>query len=88
MKIILEDLRIQIQGLIGIRCDNQAAISIDHSPVQHDRTEHVEIDRYFVKEKLEVGLNQVADILTKGLPAKRFDDLTNKLGMCDIHSPI
>lgn len=55
--------------------DNKSAISIAHNPVQHDRTKHVEIDRHFIKEKLESGLiyilfvtssEQTADILTKG----------------------
>jgi hypothetical protein len=44
--------------------------------VQHDRTKYVEIDRFFIKEKLESRLlelshvatgNQVADRLIKGL---------------------
>ncbi|EXB78682.1 hypothetical protein L484_004047 [Morus notabilis] len=34
-------------------CDNKATISIAHNPVQHDRTKHVEIDRHFIKEKIE-----------------------------------
>ena len=34
-------------------CDNKAAISIPENPVQHDRTKHVEVDRHFIKEKLE-----------------------------------
>ena len=53
-------------------CDNKSAISIAHNLVQHDRTKHIEIDRHFIKEKLENGLitilyvsssNQLADIL-------------------------
>ena len=56
-------------------------------------TKHVEVDKHFIKEKLENGLifmayvltvEQVVDILTKGLPKKQFDDLVSKLAMNDI----
>ena len=33
--------------------DNMATIAIAHNPVQHDRTKHVEVDRHFIKQKLE-----------------------------------
>ncbi|XP_057811878.1 uncharacterized protein LOC131026125 [Salvia miltiorrhiza] len=55
-------------------CDNKAAISISENPVQHDRTKHVEVDRHFIKEKIEGGIvtlpfvrfeDQLADILTR-----------------------
>ena len=36
-------------------CDNKAAISIANSPIQHERTKHVEIDRHFIKKKLDSG---------------------------------
>ena len=70
-------------------CDNKAAIAITHNPVLHDRKKHVEVDKHFIKEKLEEGLicmpyiptkEQVADILTKGLPKKRFDKLVKQVG--------
>ena len=31
--------------------NNKLAISIAHNPVQYDQTQHVEIDRHFIKEK-------------------------------------
>ncbi|GKE75717.1 putative RNA-directed DNA polymerase [Tanacetum coccineum] len=60
------------RGSTQIMCDNKAAIQISENPVQHDRTKHVEVDRHFIKEKLEAGIielpfvkssDQLADIL-------------------------
>ena len=36
-------------------CDNKIAINIAHNTIQHDKIKHIEIDRHFMKEKLEVG---------------------------------
>ncbi|RVW56762.1 Retrovirus-related Pol polyprotein from transposon RE1 [Vitis vinifera] len=63
---------------------------------EHDRTKHVETDRHFTKEKLEVGAiclpfvpttQQIADILTKGLLRPNFKFFVCKLGMKDIYAP-
>ena len=95
VKIILEDLKIPIQRPIELLGDNQLAINIAYNPVEHEKTKHIEIDRHFLKEKLDNGLlkisyipsnHQVADVLTKGLPNTRFEVLINKLGMIDIYS--
>ena len=76
-------------------CDNKATINIAHNPVHHDQTKHVEVDRHFIKEKLDGGIisinyvptsQQLADILTKGLTGHVFDHLTNKLGLINIYS--
>ena len=56
--------------------DNKSAISIVHNPMQYDRMKHIEIDRHFIKKKLDSELictryastnRQLADILTKCL---------------------
>ena len=76
--------------------DNKATISIARNPIHHDRTKHVEVDRHFIKEKIEGGMlnveyvptrERVADILTKRLPRQNFDELTSKLRLLDIYSP-
>jgi hypothetical protein len=81
---------------INLYCDNKAVIQIAHNPVQHDRTKHVEIDRYFIKEKLDQKIicfpfvnsaNQLADVLTKTVSNKDFYRMIGKLGMIDIYAP-
>ena len=85
------------EGPIKLFCDNQTTISIAKNPVYHDRTKHVEIDRHFIREKIEEGIInltytpsnlQTADILTKALPTITFDNLSSKLGMINIYSQL
>lgn len=38
----------------AIFCDIQSVVSIPHNPVFHSRTKHMEIDVFFVKEKILV----------------------------------
>ena len=33
--------------------DNNTIINIVHSPIQHDTTKHIEIDKHLIKKKLE-----------------------------------
>ena len=73
LKIILDDLKIYLEEPMKLYCDNKSTIDIAHHPIQHDRTKHIQIDRHFVKEKIEVlvcmsyipSKQQVVDMLTK-----------------------
>ena len=56
LNIILDDLRIKWEGPMKLYCDNKLAINIAHNLVQPIRTKHIEIDKHFIKEKLEGGL--------------------------------
>ena len=96
IKRVLEELEVPITTPMRVYCDNKAAISIAHNPVLHDRTKHIEVDKHFIREKIESGLisipyipttQQVADILTKGLPNQQFSVLVNKLAMENIFQP-
>ncbi|CAL2259305.1 unnamed protein product [Prunus armeniaca] len=73
-----------------------SAFEIANNPVQHDRTKHVEVDRHFIKEKLEQKLisipfvpllEQLADMLTHAVSKRRFEDSLDKLGITDIYAP-
>ena len=79
-----------------ILCDNRAAISMAKNSVHHDRTKHVEIDKHFIKEKIDQDLivvthvpscNQTAEILIKALPRRSYEDIRTNLGMIDIYHP-
>ncbi|RDY01846.1 Copia protein, partial [Mucuna pruriens] len=96
MKIILDDLKVKYEGHIKLFCDNNSTISIAHNIIQDDKTKHIEIDRHFIKEKLNSGpvvtahvptKLQVVDVFTKGLPTARFQEVNGKLRMIDIHLP-
>ena len=92
---LMRELGILTSEPMKVFCDNQSAINIAKNLVHHDRTKHVEIDRHFIKEKIENGTvsllytptsQQIADILTKALPRKNFEDLSTKLGLINIYA--
>ncbi|KAL6132965.1 hypothetical protein ACLB2K_065202 [Fragaria x ananassa] len=76
--------------------DNKAAVEIVHNPVQHDRMKDVQIDKHFIKEKLDRQIiavpfvpteEQLVDIPTKTVSSKTFYDSFDKLGICDMYAP-
>ncbi|RVW16742.1 Retrovirus-related Pol polyprotein from transposon RE1 [Vitis vinifera] len=93
---LLEELHITIELLIKLYCDNKAPISISHNPIQHDMTKYIEVNRHFIKEKIEKMTicmtyiptrEQLADIFTKGLQKSSFKDFICKLNMINIYDP-
>jgi len=62
-------------------CDSNLAINIAHNPIKHDRMKHIEIDKHFIKKKLDGGLivtrhiptwSQIVNVFTKELLNARF----------------
>ena len=93
---VLFDLYQECETPLKLLCDNKVAISIANNTFQHDRTNHVEIDCHFIKERLVSGSicisyipssQQVVDVLTKGLLRPNFVFCDSKLGLIDIYVP-
>ncbi|RVW76140.1 Retrovirus-related Pol polyprotein from transposon RE1 [Vitis vinifera] len=79
LRLLLQDLGYLSRQPIRLFCDNKAACDIAHNPVQHDRTKYVEVDRFFIKEKLDDKIvelpkirseYQLTDILTKAVSSQ------------------
>jgi hypothetical protein len=93
MKGLLSELKLLLcKGPLNLWCDNKSAINIANNPVQ----QHVEIDRFFIKEWLDEGTlklshvnseGQIADCLTKDLGIKECSSACDKMIMIDIYYP-
>jgi hypothetical protein len=96
LRILLMELGLFDNTPLQLYCDNQATIRLVNNPVHHDRTKHIEIDRHFIKEKIDGGLirvqfvrsgEQIADMLTKGVCNVSFMKICSKMGLLNIFAP-
>lgn len=95
LQSLLTELRCKFT-IPRIYCDNLSTVALSHNPVLHSRTKHMELDIFFVREKvisksLEIchipAQDQWADILTKPLSSARFSILRDKLKVVDKFAP-
>ncbi|KAF5776249.1 putative RNA-directed DNA polymerase [Helianthus annuus] len=96
MRWLLTDLQVVQDQATPIFCDNLAVKHIANNPVFHERTKHVEMDCYFIRERVESKdifplhidtKQQIADLFTKPLGAQHLQILLHKLGVRDLHAP-
>nr|XP_043630459.1 uncharacterized mitochondrial protein AtMg00810-like [Erigeron canadensis] len=95
--LIMDELGIKNQVPVKVYCDSKAALQIAANPVFHEKTKHFEIDLFFVREKINLGViktikikseHNVADIFTKGLTVTQHYTLSKQLGLFDIFSQL
>jgi hypothetical protein len=84
----LEDFGVKVPDSIPMHCDNKAATFIANHLVFHERTKHIEVDCYFIREAILANPistpdisteDQLADVFTKALPKKRLHSICTKL---------
>nr|GEW80768.1 hypothetical protein [Tanacetum cinerariifolium] len=89
---LLSELRSQQYEATKIRVDNESLIELVRNPIYHERRKHKDVCFLFIGERVkneEVKLNHVAsrdlvaDIFTKALPTKLFDNFKLMFRMKD-----
>ncbi|KAE8688065.1 hypothetical protein F3Y22_tig00111002pilonHSYRG00100 [Hibiscus syriacus] len=80
LKGMVEELGLQ-QKVVTVFCDNQSTIHLTRNQVFHERSKHIDVKLYFVRDVIAKGSIIVkkmptkenpADMLTKALPAAKF----------------
>ena len=62
LRLLLRDLSCPPRRPIQLYCDSKADYDIAHNPVQHDRTKHVEVDKFFIKKKFDEKIVEMPKI--------------------------
>ena len=87
---LLESMNFKQEDATILFEDNQGSIALAKNPKDHSRAKHIDIKYHFVRHAVEeknIQLvycpteNMMADILTKGLPKPRFEQLRLFLGI-------
>ncbi|GJU89000.1 hypothetical protein Tco_1301423 [Tanacetum coccineum] len=80
-------------GDVLIMCDNKGAIDLSKNPVQHSKTNNIEIRHHFLRDNAQKGNisiekvaseDNIADIFTKPLKREVFNYLRLGLGMIEL----
>ncbi|CAI7900183.1 unnamed protein product [Closterium sp. NIES-53] len=87
---LLAEMHVRDGRAIPLLCDNEAAVSLAHNPVLHQRTKHIKVAWHFVRDAVrqqEVEVHSVrshlqdADMLTKALPSLQLHENLERIGM-------
>lgn len=77
--------------------DNKSAIDLAKNPVFHGRSKHIDIRFHFIRECVERGEvivkhvktnQQKADVLTKSMPAAKFEQMRKLLGVKNLQKKV
>lgn len=90
---MLFDCGVKHEDAIPIYCDNSSCIAIARNPVMHGRTKYIDVKYHFIRglvAESQIQLyfckseEQLADIFTISLDAKKQICFREALGVCDL----
>ena len=73
-----------------IFCENQSCVNLSKNLVFHDKSKHIEIKYYYIRDMVQKGVvklqyvatdEHIADVLTKPLARVKFEYFREKLGV-------
>jgi hypothetical protein len=88
MRMLMKELKIEVETPTIIYVDNQSAIKISENDSAHDRTKHIDIRHYYIRDLIDNGeiklvwvptADQLADIFTKSLSSSTFTSIRDRL---------
>lgn len=95
LRLLLSDDIRGVPASVQLYCDNQAAQRLAKDPIASDRTKHIELRHRKIQELVDqdkMGVDwiptkdQIADIFTKQLDKKQFQELRRRLGVKQLAS--
>jgi hypothetical protein len=88
LTLILEEMKYEVKKPVKIFTDNQAAMKMSQNDIEHDRSKHIDIRHYAIRDYIKKNeiivqyintAEQVADMLTKSLQKNIFTHLRSKI---------
>lgn len=90
LRALLTELGYKLEEPSKLFCDNTVAVFLCADQAFHDRTKHLDVRYHWIREKVESGeivvtrvatSDNIADGLTKALPAPAFEAFRSFLGI-------
>ena len=82
---LLKGIGYKLEGPTPLFGDNNGSLALANNPCDHQKSKHIEVRYFFVRQKVEEGRisvvrvstqDQLADILTKALPQPQHEKLS------------
>ena len=90
LSFLLCDFQLPQSQSTMLFCDNLLAVYLSANPALHSRSKHFDTDYHYIREQVALGLiethhitadQQLADMFTKSLPRRQFNELCSKVGV-------